>query len=85
MTDRVGCDQHGFDEPVRFTLNDQSYWKANGRAIEGVDWKTIQIELGQNCKEKSWFPIGTANGVRDRAIMYAKRHGLPEPAPRQER
>jgi hypothetical protein len=45
--------------------------------------KQIKTKLKQLASKKGWRPIGTIQGIRQRASVYAKRHNLPAPPPRQ--
>ncbi len=54
------------------------------RAMEMIPWDKIRADLDRMCVETHWYPISTAQGVRNRAFAYATRHKLPDPPRRQE-
>ena len=51
------------------------------KCLEGMPHGNIVLKLKAN--KEGWQHISTPQGIRDRAIKYAKRHGLPEPPPRR--
>lgn len=55
------------------------------QAMKGTLWKTIMFDLNKLAAEKRWDRIGTPNGIRSRAFVFAARHKKPKPPPRQNR
>lgn len=53
------------------------------QCIKGTDYENIKINLERKCTTKKWEPIDSIQGIRQAAIRYAKRQGLPEPAKRK--
>jgi hypothetical protein len=43
----------------------------------------IVAELKRIAPQRKWRIIATVQGIRNAAIKYAERHGLPPPQPRQ--
>lgn len=46
--------------------------------------KNVVNELYSVCQTKDWEPITTVQGLRPRALMYAKKHGKKEPPSRKD-
>jgi hypothetical protein len=67
--------------PIRDKVTEERDKWIYERCYDGLTYKNIMLTLAKNTS--GWDRIESPQGIRDRAKAYAKRHGLPEPPPRQ--